>query len=189
MNKKTTGVHHPAKGEDGQKKKVIMEAVFMVHTETGMTLEEYCEMRKGYVDIGGFEIIADGKTIPFDFESVSWWKNKTNFPWKPENPYWHTYVYSNYSGFGAKIHDVDPCHEEDWAEAGLTPEDITAELLGSAEELTEFYFALYDEMENPIPHTLEVKSMRFENEKGKTFAIDKKVLMNYNRKLRKELKI
>lgn len=160
-------------------KKVIMSTVFMVQTETGISLTDLTETGDGYVDIGGFEVVANGKTITFDFESNSWWKNHGQT---------HTYTYSNYNGFAEKIHAVDPCHEEYWAKAGLKPEDITAELLGSAEELVDFYLAVYDKNHNPIPYTLEVQSMVFENENGNVFAIHPDVLQAFNRQLDHEKK-
>ena len=167
------------KTETPQKKKIIMSATFMLKMENGISMEDWVESGKGYVDIGGFEVIVNGKPITFDFESNSWWKNtETN----------HTYTYSNYNGFAEKIHDVDPCHEEYWAEVGLKPEDITAELLGSAEELSDFYIAVYDINDDPIAFSLSVLSMDFENENGDVFSINTSVLQNYNKKLREKQK-
>lgn len=165
------------KTHKNRRKKVIMSAVFTVKTDSGISLSDLTESGEGYVDIGGFEVVTNGKTIPFDFESNSWWKNAGLS---------HTYSYSNYNGFAEKIHDVDPCHEDSWAKVGLKPEDITAELLGSAEELVDFYVAVYDKNDNPIPYTLEVQSMVFENENGKVFSIPSKILKAYNRQLRQK---
>ena len=154
-------------------KKVIVSFTFKVQTDSGESLSELFNTGKGYVDIGGFEIMKNGNAIPFDFESTSWWELQHPF-----------YEFSNYYGFVEKVHDVDPCHSEAWEAIGLTKADITAELLASADDISDFYFSLYDKDKNIIAHTFEIVSMAFGDENGDTYFIGEDVLQRYNESLK-----
>lgn len=155
-----------------REKRVIMESTFRAVLMNGEKLDSYYLNDKGYVDVGGFEVCVPEykESIPFDFEATAKSCNDDG-----------TYSYGNWDGFLERIYDVDPCHEEVWAENGLTKEDITAKLLASAERLEEFYFNVCDKNDRMIPCFLEVLSMEFWDEKDNYHAIDTNVLQNFNR--------
>lgn len=153
-------------------KKLIMEARFEAIPMTGRTVSSYLEREDGYVDVGGFSVQVPGykEEVPFDFEATSLITEKDG-----------TYVFGNADGFVEKIHDVDPCHEDDWAKNGLKKEEITAKLLGSADTLTEFNFNLCDMQDEIIPCFLNVKDMIFFDEVGEKHCIRPDVLDAYNK--------
>lgn len=153
-----------------KEKQVIMEAYFDVSTIAGDSIESLLKDERYYADVGGFEIEVDGKTVPFDFEATAMRVEKDG-----------TCVFGNYEGFLERIYDVDPCHEDIWEEQGLEKEDITAELLASADKLTEFYLGIYCYDDTSIPYSLKVKDMLFTNENDETFSIDPSVLDDFNR--------
>lgn len=157
---------------ENKKKEVIMEATFKAVLMTGETLEPYFSGEKGYADIGGFEVRVPGykEPIPFDFEATARACNDDG-----------TYTFGNWDGFLERIYDVDPCHEDDWAENGLKKEDITARLLASADYLEEFYFNVCNMNDREIPCFLEVLKMDFWDEQEKGYSITPEVLKEYNR--------
>ena len=158
-------------------KKVIMEAKFKAHPASGRPLSWYAENR-GHIDIGGFEVKVDGYefAIPFDFEATCLTHN-------PDG----TYSYGNWDGFLFKEFDVDPCHEEDWALNGHKKEDITASLLASASEITDFYFSVSDVWDNEVECSLELVSIEFSNEEQKVFSISQNVIDKFNNILKENV--
>ena len=152
-------------------KKIIMQADFDAVPMTGIPISEYLDHETGYVDVGGFEMKAPGfeETIPFDFESTVF-----------ETVDQDSYSFGNWDGLGTRVFDVDPCHEEEWRKNGLERKDITAELLASAESVTEFYFELSDMRDRAIPVFLTVNRMLFTDEENRDFEIKPDVLKAYN---------
>ena len=150
------------------KKEVIMEAMFSAKPMSGYRLQHYLENPRGYVDVGGFAVNVDGVEVPFNFESTVLCEDEGRF------------LFGNFADIPGAVYDVDPCHEEEWAELGLTQEDITAELLASADRIGYFNFEV-SMNDRVIPCYLELEEMAFWDEQGHVYAIEPEVLMQYNR--------
>lgn len=156
----------------GKDKQVIMETTFNATLFNGDNIEKYILGEKGYIDVGGFSVIAPeySMRIPFDFEATTCILNDDG-----------SITFGNFDAFLERIYDVDPCHEEDWAENGLAKEDITAKLLASADYMDEFYFNVANHNDRDVLAFLEVKEMSFTNEKDETYYVKPEVLMRFNR--------
>lgn len=150
------------------KKEVVMEAKFSAKPMSGYRLQHYLENPRGYVDVGGFIVDVGGKKVPFNFESTVLCEDEGSFQ------------FGNFADIPGAVYDVDPCHEEEWAAAGLHPEEITAELLGNTVRIDHFGFEV-SMNDRVIPCYLELEEMSFWDEQGKFYAIEPEVLVQYNR--------
>lgn len=162
--------------------KISMIANFQLYfkvPETGdyklLTKEDFDSLSPG-----GFEFVVDGKTIPFDWDAQST---------SEENGVFH---YE--SGYGPFFNDfeIPDYWEEEYKEAGIKHEDITAEFLSKASEIRDFYinFALKGEDgdtgigSNEDPNTdffLKLINIAFEErETGRMFNVSDEVIKTFN---------
>ena len=131
---------------------------------------------------GGFTFEAGGKAIPFDFDAQAT---------SEENG-----VFSYASGYGPFFNDFEltDCFDDEYEALGIKREEISPEMLASASSIQEFYINFeikgarsdYGIGENADPDAeflIELLDVKFEDrESGKVFAVDEKVLGEFNGK-------
>lgn len=129
---------------------------------------------------GGYAFLRDGKTIPFDFSGMAWDILQEG----------DTLSIPFHTGRTALMTDyyLDACYEDDYINAGLRINDITAAFLSQADSISEFMVSLEMEGKEYAPEDIAgigrfaIKSLCFENDE-KQFPVKQEVLDAFNQKM------
>jgi len=134
------------------------------------------------LSIGGFGFDINGDSIPFDWDAFSGTENNKIFHFETGKGYlWNDYEIPDY-------------WDDEYADIGLTREDITAEFLASVTHINEFFVDFEDEsghecqcgdfIDNKNEPELKVKLLDmsfYDLEAERYYDVDKAVLEAYNK--------
>ncbi len=129
------------------------------------------------LSIGGYSFIINGNLIPFDWDAFSGNEIENGFMF-------HT-GYGLFNDF-----ELSDCYEDDYAEFGLTREDITAEFLASVEKIDEFNVEFYDGEDDVIigdnkrnsEYKIKIINISFlDMDNNKVFNVTNEVIDNFNK--------
>ncbi len=146
---------------------VQMEAKFKVKLTEGITEDIL-------FDIGGFEFKFGDVEVPFDFEAAS---HKVTRLSAGE----YEIIYTTGEGHFFNSYNLDDCHIQNWHEAGLAADEITAKYLSKATEITEFFVGPQDEDEYEI-ESIMLEYIRFYDKENMRFSVSEDVINDFNRK-------
>ena len=151
-------------------KSVYMNAVVEIMLPKKIDLEEH----PSNISIGGFAVRTPDGEIPFDFEAGGVSKVEKI------NDLRYRIHYSSNENPAFCSPDVTDCYDEDYKACGLTRDDITAEYLSKAEDLTEFFILCWDEEGKEVtPTEVTLGEIVFENEEHKSFFVPFQILARY----------
>lgn len=125
--------------ENYQEKRPHVQMCATISFVVGSEVGDVFEIGKVNIDIGGFEFECKGKSVQFDFDATGLNLTKTPLP------NGETKICLEYqSGYGPFFNDFEIAQyfDDAWAREGLTPADVTAAFLASAEKVIEFYFSV-----------------------------------------------
>lgn len=135
------------------------------------------------LSFGGYTFICDDKSIPFDFSGTSWDVYQDGsiltIPFKTGS----TLLLTDYF--------LDDCYLDDYKELGLRMQDITAEFLSKAIEISEFVVDMefHGEEYNPVDIAqmggFKLKELSFSDGENE-YMVNPEVLQNFNEELQKE---
>lgn len=131
---------------------------------------------------GGFSFEIGEKVIPFDFDAQAT---------SEENG-----VFSYASGYGPFFNDFEltDCFDEEYEALGIAREEISPEMLASVTHIQEFFVnfeiksacgdnGIGDNTDPDAEFLIKLLNVKFEDrESGKVFAVDEKVLGEFNGK-------
>lgn len=129
------------------------------------------------LSIGGYSFVINDNLIPFDWDAFSGNESKNGFRF-------HT-GYGFFNDF-----ELSDCYEDDYAELGLTREDITAEFLASVEKIDEFNVEFYDGEDDIIigdnkgssEYKINIISMAFlDMDNDKLYDVANNVIAEFNK--------
>lgn len=116
--------------------KMSLIADFRLYKKEPEKTNIFKQLTKDDIDdlsVGGFAFVVNGNSVPFDWDAHSC---------SEENGVFHLET-----GWGPFFNDfeIPKYWDEEYAEMGLAPEQITAEFLASTTEVEEFYISVFDE--------------------------------------------
>lgn len=155
--------------------KIFMEASFDISFK-----EPVSEMIKKSVIgiIGGFDFVIEEKSFPFDFES---WSAKITGMNQENN----TLSIDYFSGYGGMIEcdsiDFDT-YEKYYEEAGFDKDYITAGLLASTSEISEFHISMTKEglLDDELIDHIKITDICFIDEDMIRYYVSKPIIDNFN---------
>lgn len=154
-------------------KNVYMRAVVEIMLPKKINLEKY----PSNVSVGGFAVRTIDGDIPFDFEAGG-----VSSVEKINDMEYRVHYFSNENPAFCSP-DVTDCYDEDYRACRLTRNDITAEYLAKAEELTEFFILCWDEEGKEItPSKVNILDITFEDENHTPYTMADDVLARINSK-------
>lgn len=112
---------------------IMMDATFQILENKNGKLIPLSKKEVSSLSIGGYYFVIQGKEIPFDWDA---------FCGDEED---NVFNFTTGYGFAWNDFNLSDCYDEDYAELGITREDITAEYLASVDEITEFHINFIDE--------------------------------------------
>ena len=134
------------------------------------------------LSIGGFSFDIDEYSIPFDWDAFS------------GSEYDDMFCFETGTGWFWNDYELTDCYDEDYAEMGLTKEDITAELLSSVHHIEEFfvYFedtdgkeqgfgAYYDNVDEPEYKVKIIDMVFVDMDTQNEYPVAQEVIDKYNR--------
>lgn len=132
------------------------------------------------LSLGGYEFIINGKEVPFDWDA---------FCGNEENG-----IFEFDTGYGFLFNDFEiaDCFDEEYANIGLTKEDITAEFLASAEKIIEIHMNFENEIDEEIDlgynddeqYKINVMEIIFTDlATDKEYKVKQEVLDEYNKEV------
>lgn len=139
--------------------------------ETLVPVEKY---QYEAIDFGTFEFEINDETIRFDFNAYCHYRTPLE-----DGRLQVEYI----TGYGCVFNDFDICDdfEEDYAEIGLTKQDITAKFLASVSRIEDIFIGFL------IPNSSDyedipicIKSIVFTDENNIQHSVPKKVIDAYN---------
>lgn len=131
------------------------------------------------LSVGGYSFVINEDLIPFDWDAFSGNESKNGFKF-------HT-GYGFFNDF-----EISDCYEDDYAELGLTRQDITAEFLASVEAIDEFNVDFYDGEDDHVigdnkgnsEYTINIISISFlDMDNDKLYHVSNDVIEKFNKGL------